>query len=311
MCILNEQIQRMAYIDYYKTLGIDKSATEEDIRKAYRKLARKYHPDLNPNDDSAKQKFQEINEANEVLKDPEKRKKYDKYGENWKHGDAYEQAQRQSSASGNPFGQGGRSYQYTGNFDESQFSDFFEEMFGSRFGGGRQTKFRGQDLQATLSLTLEEAAQTHQKTFTIHRKNIRITIPAGVRQGQKIKLSGHGAEGVNGGPKGDLYITFDIQNHPIFTRQGDDLSTEVSIDLFTALLGGDVLIQTLDGKIKAKIQAGTQPGSRIRIPNKGFPVYKKKDTFGDLYAQIKVDVPTQLSDKEKELVEEWAKIRGK
>jgi len=303
----------MAFVDYYKILGVNKSASAEEIRKAYRKLARKYHPDLNPNDEKAKQKFQEINEANEVLKDPEKREKYDKYGENWKQSEAYEQAQRRSSSRSNPFSQAdsGGSYEYTGSFDEGQFSDFFEEMFGSRFGGGRQTKFRGQDYHADLQLSLESASKTHQQTFTVNGKNIRITVPAGIAHGQKIKLSGHGGEGVNGGPKGDLFITFHIHPHSQFTRTGDDLTTKVNIDLYTAVLGGEIIVQTLDSKIKAKIKAGTQSESKIRIAGKGFPKYKKENKYGDLYVKINVELPTNLNEQEKKLFSELADIRKK
>jgi curved DNA-binding protein len=177
----------MAFIDYYKVLGIDKKATADEIKKAYRKLARKYHPDLNPDDNEAKLKFQQLNEAQEVLTDPEKRKQYDKYGENWKHGDQYE-AQRQQQQS---YGGDNAGWQdYSGNFDNGQFSDFFESLFGSRRGGGRQAMFRGQDYEAALQLSLREAYTTHPHTFMVNGKNVRITINAGVAHGQKIKLKG-------------------------------------------------------------------------------------------------------------------------
>ena len=303
----------MAFVDYYKILGLDKDATQDDIKKAYRKLARKYHPDLNPDDEEAKKKFQEINEANEVLTDPEKRQKYDQYGEHWKHGEAYEQAQQQQSrsasggASGNPFE--GFDFDYSGNYNTGEFSDFFEQMFGSRHGGGRQTKFRGNDYHATLELTLQQAYTTHQQTFTVNGKNIRITIPAGVENGQKIKLSGQGGEGINGGPNGDLYITFSIKPDAHFQRKGHDLYAVQDIDLYTALLGGETVIDTFAGKIKVKIKRETQNETKIRLKGKGFPIYKKEGQFGDLYVTLHVKLPTDLSDKEKELFQQLANLK--
>src|SRR4051812_19178474 len=194
----------MDYVDYYKILGLDKTASDEEIKKAYRKLARKYHPDLNPNNKDANKKFQEINEANEVLSDPEKRTKYDKYGRDWKHAEEFEKArqsggQRQYSSGGSAF---------SGNTEDDDFSDFFASMFGRSEGGrsGKQAKFRGQDYNAELHLGLRDASATHKQTITVNGKNIRITIPAGVEDGQVIKLKGHGGEGINGGPPGDLYI---------------------------------------------------------------------------------------------------------
>ncbi|QQT26956.1 DnaJ C-terminal domain-containing protein [Sphingobacterium spiritivorum] len=303
----------MAFVDYYNILGLDKSASQDDIKKAYRKLARKYHPDLNPNDETAKQKFQEINEANEVLTDPEKRKKYDQYGENWKHGEEYEKAQQQyrrSSGAGNPFAGGGSdSNAYSGNFDDSQFSDFFEQMFGSRRGGGRQSTFKGQDFNAELHLTLQQAYTTHQQTFTVNGQNIRITIHAGVEDGQKIKLKGHGSEGINGGPKGDLYITFTVDKDQRFRREGNDLYTNLDIDLYTAILGGEATLDTFGGKVKLKIKPETQNGAKMRLKGKGFPVYRKEDQFGDLYVTINVQIPTQLSEEEKALFKQLAELK--
>lgn len=294
----------MAFIDYYKVLGVDKKATNDEIKKAYRKLARKYHPDLNPDDNEAKMKFQQLNEAQEVLTDPEKRKQYDKYGENWKHGDQYEaqRRQQQSQDGGNAGWQ-----DYSGNFDNGQFSDFFESLFGSRRGGGRQAMFRGQDFEAALQLSLREAYTTHQHTFTVNGKSVRITIHAGVAHGQKIKLKGYGGPGTNGGPAGDLYITFSIADDPVFRREGDNLYTTYDLDLYTAVLGGAVDLPTMDGLVKLKVKPETQNGTKVRLKGKGFPVYKKEGHNGDLYVTFNIRIPTNLSDKEKELFRELAK----
>lgn len=304
------------FVDYYKILGVDKSATTKDIKNAFRKLARKYHPDLNPNDKDAKKNFQQINEANEVLSDPEKRKKYDQYGEEWKHADEYnkyEQAGKQySQAGGEQYRQYGRSApegsEYS--FKEGEFSDFFESLFGGFSGNSRkkQSRFRGEDYNAELKIDLLSAYETHQQTLTVNGKKIRITIPAGIENGQTIKIAGHGGAGVNGGPNGDLYITFSIENHPQFKRLGNDLYTSVDLDLYTAVLGGDLTIDTLDGKVKLIVKPGTQNGSRIKLKNKGFPVYKEKDRYGDLLVTYNVTIPVNLTQKEKDLFSELSKI---
>ena len=226
----------MAFIDYYKILGVDKKATPAQIKKAYRKLARKYHPDVNPNDEGAKKKFQQVNEANEVLSDVEKRKKYDEYGEHWQHADAYEEAKKQGAYqnAGKGFGGGGYQRYSSSEFDGEDFSDFFSSMFGGAGQQRQSAKFRGQDFNATLQLAEKDAYTTQKQVLTINGKKIRITIPAGVENGQTIKIKGHGGEGVNGGPKGDLYITFSITPDMRFKRVGSDLYTEQKIDLFTA-----------------------------------------------------------------------------
>lgn len=307
----------MAYIDYYKILGVDKTATQDDIKKAFRKLARQYHPDLNPNDANAKEKFQAINEANEVLSDPEKRKKYDEYGENWKHADEFE-AQRKAYQ--NQQGGGGGEYWYSTDGTHfsgfggegmhgfggngSGFSDFFEELFGHRGAGagrGAHGAFKGQDIQGELQLTLREAATTHKQTFSVNGENLRITVPAGIANGQIIKLKGHGGKGVNGGPDGDLYITFNIADDPVFRRKDNDLYTDVNIDLYTAVLGGEVTVNTLDGQVKLKVRPGTQNDAKVRLKGKGFPVYKQDGTFGDLIVTYHVTIPTTLTDKQKDL----------
>lgn len=305
----------MAFIDYYSILGVQKNASSDDIKKAYRKLARKYHPDINPNNDDAQKKFQQINEANEVLSDPEKRKKYDEYGENWKHAEEFEKARQQQSQNGGfadfgNFGGGfsGGTYSFGGD-DEGGFSDFFESLFGhGRASSGRRTAgFRGQDYTSELHLDLRDVYETHKRTITINGKNLRITIPAGVSDGQVIKLAGQGGAGANGGPNGDLYITFVIAEDPLFKRVGDDLYSTANLDLYTAVLGGEATVDTYTGKVKLKVAAGTQNGTKVRLKGKGFPVYKQEGKFGDLIITYSVEIPTNLSPEQKELFEKLAK----
>ncbi|GLU56103.1 DnaJ C-terminal domain-containing protein [Dyadobacter frigoris] len=296
----------MAFVDYYQILGIEKTASEKDIKAAYRKLARKYHPDVNPNDQEAQKKFQELNEANEVLSDPEKRKKYDQYGKDWEHGEEYEKARQSRASSAN----------YGGGFSSGggeNFSDFFESMFGGNSGfgggrsGGRQTKFRGQDYQAEVHLTLTEAYETHKQTLTVNGKNIRITVPAGIENGQNIKISGHGGPGSNGGPNGDLFITFSVANDEKFKRLKNDLYLTADLDLYSAVLGGELIIETLSGKVKLPVKAETQNGNIVRLKGKGFPVYKQDGQFGDLYVTFNIKIPTDLTEKQKELFTELSK----
>jgi curved DNA-binding protein len=289
----------MDFVDYYKLLGIDKTATPKEIKNAYRKLARKFHPDLNPNDKDAKRNFQQINEANEVLSDPEKRKKYDQYGKEWQHSEQFEkqkQYQRQSSDS--------RGSRYTsGSQSEGDFSDFFESMFGGAAGAGRgrQVKYRGEDYNAELHLELIDAYKTHKQTLTVNGKKIRITIPAGIENGQTIKIAGHGGQGVNGGPDGDLYIAFSIANHSRFKRLGNDLYTSIDLDLYSAVLGGEITIDTLDGKVKLKVKPETQNGTKVKLKDKGFPVYKNEGQFGDLLITYSVKIPTNLTERQRKL----------
>lgn len=306
----------MAFIDYYSILGLDKNASADDIKKAYRKLARKYHPDLNPNDTQAHQKFQQINEANEVLSDPENRKKYDEYGENWKHAEEYEKARQQQAQNGGfagfgGFGNGGGSYSFSG--DEGEFSDFFESIFGNRgqASGSRSRGFKGQDYTTELRLSLKEASETHKRTLNVNGKNIRITIPAGVADGQVIKLPKQGGKGANGGPDGDLYITFVIDEDPSLKRMGDDLYETVNLDLYTAVLGGEATVDTLSGKVKLKIKPETQNGTKVRLKGKGFPIYKKEGQFGDLYITYSIKIPTGLTDEQKEMFKKLAESQTK
>ena len=310
----------MDFIDYYKILGVGKDATEEEIKKAYRKLARKHHPDLNPNDKEANKKFQQLNEANEVLSDPEKRKKYDQYGKDWVHAEAFEKAQQSAGNSGRQggtrgfegFGEGFEGG-FGGDFNtgEGGFSDFFESLFGRRSGrdSGHRGGFRGQDYQAELEITLADAATTHQRVLTVNGKNIRITIPAGVENGQVIRLKGHGAPGANGGPDGDLYITFSITDDSRWTREGDDLHMKAPLDLYSAVLGGEITVDTLTGKVRLKIKPGTQNETQMRLKGKGFPIYKQEGQYGDLFVTLEIRLPTDLTEKEKELFRQLAVLK--
>lgn len=300
----------MAFIDYYKVLGVERNASQEEIKKAYRKLAKKYHPDINKDNPQAQERFQEINEANEVLSDSEKRKRYDEYGEHWKHSEEFE-AQRQGA-----HGYGGDAQDYDfggfggfGDFrrsagNRSGFSDFFEQIFGSgAFRAEREQRVN--DLQATLQLTLQEAATTHKRILEIEGEKIAITIPAGIVDGQKIRIKGHGGKSVDGTRRGDLYITFTVEPDSRFTRLGDDLQTTVTCDLYTLLLGGEAMVPTLDGSVRAKIKAGTQPDSKLRLRGKGMPHYRREGK-GDLIVEIKVKLP-ELNEKQMEMVR---KVKG-
>ncbi len=300
----------MEFIDYYKILELNKNAIDSDIKKAYRKMARKYHPDLNPNDTAAKIKFQQINEANEVLSDPEKRKKYDQYGKDWKNAEeANKYQQERTSQQSRQHARDSRQG-FSDNFSEHDFSDFFESMFGGQPGGrrGSQVKYRGQDSNAELHLDLKDVYTTHKQTLIVNNKNIRLTIPAGVEHGQTIRIPGHGGEGVNGGPNGDLYITFSISNSTRFKREGNTLYSDVELDLYTAVLGGEITIDTFDGKVKMVVKPETENGSRIKLKGKGFPVYKKEGEFGDLIITWRIKIPTHLNEKEKDLFKELSKV---
>lgn len=300
----------MDFIDYYQVLGVPKTASDDDIRKAYRKLARKMHPDLNPNDPEANKKFQQLNEANEVLSDPDKRKKYDQYGKDWQQAEQFEQyresarrQQGQRTQAGGFAGDGGP-YTFSGDFEGTDFSEFFASMFGTEpgagFGGGRrEARFRGADYEAELRLSLRDAYTTHKQQLSVNGQTIGITVYAGVENGQKIKLTGYGAPGVNGGPNGDLYLTFVVEDDPRYKRQGADLYVTEEIDLLTALLGGERIVETLSGAVKVPVKEGTQPGTKVRLRGKGFPVYRQDGQFGDLYVQWQVKLPTDLTDEQK------------
>ena len=298
----------MEYIDYYKILGLSKSATQDEIKKAYRKLARENHPDLHKDNPDANKKFQQINEANEVLSDAEKRKKYDKYGKDWKDGDAYEKA-RQQQYGGGPFG-GGQSYgggqSFGGDFGEGGFSDFFSSLFGGAAGPQSRSRprSRGRDVNATLNLNLTDVMNSDKQTLTIDGKKIRVTIPAGTQTGQVLKLKGQGQGG------GDLLITFQITNNTKYELKGNDFYEKVDIDLYTALLGGSHTIDTPHGKLKLTVAPETQNNTKIRLKGKGFAVFKSDNKFGDLYVTYQVILPKDLTAKEKKLFEELQKLRS-
>lgn len=275
-------------------------------------MARKHHPDLNPNNAEAEKLFKQVNEANEVLSDPEKRKKYDKYGENWQHGEAYEQQARQQQSQQRSNGGSGQGF---GGFDfgggsGGDFSDFFNSMFGggpAGSGGGRQQRYRGQDMNASLQLNLRDVLESKKQTITVNGKNIRLTIPAGIEDGQTIKIAGHGGAGSNGAPAGDLYLKFMIPDDAEFKRVGSDLYKNIVLNLYTAVLGGEITADTLTGKVKLKVAPGTQHGTKVKLKGKGLPVYKKEGQFGDLYLTYNVQLPTNLTDQQKALFEELAK----
>ncbi|TVT40422.1 J domain-containing protein [Hymenobacter setariae] len=313
----------MDYKDYYKILGVEKTATAEQIKKAYRKLARQHHPDVNPNDTTAEQKFKEVNEANEVLSDPEKRRKYDQFGADYQR---YEQAgaggtgrgpggfdwsqYAQGGQGGNPFGGfgGGASFE-----EGEDFSDFFSSLFGGMGGGagGRSTRpGAGQDYQAELELTLAEAYHGGPRTITVQGKNLRLTIHPGVADGQTIRLRDQGGPGRNGGPNGSLLITLRVLPDARYVRTGDDLTQDVPVSLYRALLGGSQTVETLSGTVKINIKPESANGTRLRLRGKGFPVYRQEGKFGDLYLRLNVQLPQNLTEQEKELIKQLAQLRG-
>ncbi len=297
----------MDYKDYYKILGIDKKASQDEIKKAYRALAVKHHPDKNPDNKVAEEQFKLANEANEVLGNPEKRKQYDELGENW------QQYQKQGNQQGgNPFS-GSQRGQYRDEFSgynsfdgASGFSDFFEQFFsgGANGGGGRTQNLKGGDYETEMEITLEEAYQGTSRTIQVENEKLRITTKPGSYHDQQLRIKNKGAKGSTEDNRGDLFIRIKVKNHPEFIRKGDDLFHTQKVDLYTAVLGGDVIVKTLSGQVKIKISAGTQNGKSIRLKGKGMPIYDKKDVFGDFYLEIYVQIPEQLTDKQRELFEQ-------
>ncbi len=316
----------MEYKDYYKILGVSKDADEKAIKKAYRDLARKYHPDVNKAPDAEK-RFKEINEANEVLSDPEKRRKYNQLGS------SYNQWQQTGGGQGGfdwsqwMSGQPGGGRPQGAPTGGGGFSDFFETIFGSMgfggpggsvrymdfdemMGGGGRRQIRGQDLEAEVAITLEEAYHGTTRMISKDGRRLQVKIPPGARTGTKVRLAGEGGGGVRGTQAGDLYLHVTVQDDPRFERRKDDLYQDVLVDLYTMLLGGEVQVQTMAGSVTLKINAGTQPGQLVRLKGRGMPILKKKDTQGDLYVRVNVELPVDLSAKERALFKELANIRG-
>lgn len=308
----------MEFKDYYKILGVDKSASQDEIKKAFRKLAMKYHPDKNKGDKASEEKFKDINEAYEVLSDPEKRKKYDQLGDNWKYYQQYG-----DPSQGFDWSQytspGGHTYSYSGNFEdvfgEGGFSDFFELLFGSGFKSGRgrrtgtRTAMKGQDMEATLEITLQEAYYGTTRIFKIGNESIKLNIKPGISDEQLLKIPGKGSAGAFGGQPGDLLIRIRVLPDPKFERKGDDLYSTLKIDLYTALLGGKVEFKTLSKTVKIDIPEGTQNGKVLKLAKMGMPRYNSPSQFGDLYLTIQVELPINLTAKEKALFKELRKIR--
>jgi curved DNA-binding protein len=309
----------MDFKDYYKILGVDKNASQDDIKKSYRKLAMKYHPDRNQGNKEAEEKFKEITEANEVLSDPEKRKKYDTLGSNWK--------QYQTGGQGfdnfySNFGgsRKGRQYNFNGDFGDlfgnvSGFSDFFESFFGGgRAHPGASNKARnrkGDNYEATLYIPLIEAYNGKTKEVSISGKKVRINIDAGSRDGKKMRLKGLGGEGLNGGERGDLYLTIKIEKDPYFELDGDNLYYDLYLDLYTAVLGGKKIVRTLNGKsVNVTIPEGTESGRILRLKGLGYPLSEKKNSYGDLLVRIKIELQTNLSSEEKQLFNKLASLRS-
>jgi curved DNA-binding protein len=320
----------MEYKDYYKILGVDRNATEKEIKRAYRKLARKFHPDVNPGDKNAEEKFKEINEAHEVLSDPDKRTKYDQLGANWQQwqrrgGDPNNFDWSQWFAGGAP---GGVRVEWSGDIGDlfgggaGGFSDFFRAVFGgmggagttgSPFGGATgQRAMRGQDLEAQMEITLEEALQG--TTRTLERddgRQVRVKIPPGARTGSKIRVAGKGGPGYGGSAAGDLYLAIRVKPHPVFKRNGNDLRCDVSVDLYAAVLGGKVQVPTLNGDVSLKVPPGTDSGKTFRLRGKGMPDPRKPERRGNLLVTVQVQVPQRLSARERELFEELAELHKK
>lgn len=287
----------VSYVDYYKTLGVPRTATEKEIKGAYRRLARKHHPDLNPGNKQAEARFKEINEAHEVLSDPEKRKRYDALGENW-----------QSFAQGGWPPPGGRVRVNVGNPEDlGGFSDFFKTIFGGGFGGfgdGVEIPPEAMDREADVSLSLEEVLKGTTRTLDLGKggRRVEVRIPAGVREGSRVRVAGEA--GGKGAPAGDLYLRVHLQPHPVFRRSGDDLETTVPVPLSTAVLGGEVDVPTLEAKLGIKVPAGTSPGQVFRLRGHGLPRLERGGGRGDILASLAVKIPSSLSKRERELFEE-------
>jgi curved DNA-binding protein len=307
----------MIYKDYYKDLGVEKTATPAEIKKAYRRLAVKYHPDKNNGDSSAEERFKVISEANEVLGDPAKRKKYDQFGADWKH---YEEAGAQPGGfdwSKYASNRGGQTHRTPGNefdtvFTDGGIDDLFELLFGQHSGqrrGRRSVVIKGEDLEAETSLSLEEAYHGTTRLIHLNGQTIKVTIKPGVADQQMLRIAGKGGRGSSGGPNGDLYLTVKIVPHAEFHRDGNDLQCDLSVDLYTAILGGKTQVKTLKGKVKVDIPKGTQNGKELRLRGLGMPVYTKKNEFGNLLVKVNIVLPEHLSEEETSLFGKLAVIQ--
>lgn len=307
----------MEYKDYYKILGVDKKASADEIKKAFRKLAVKYHPDKNPGNKEAEEQFKQANEAYEVLGDAEKRKKFDMLGENW---NKYQQADAGQNAYAGGGGFGNGSFYYEGDFRDifgsgagvhSDFSDFFEAFFGARnndagsagFASRKQRPVKGRDFETEMEITLEEAASGTSRLIQLENEKLRITTKPGAYDGQLLRIKGKGGKGSTDGSPGDLYVRVHVLPHKKWERRGDDLYLQQKTDVYTAVLGGDLVVDTLTGKIKIKIPPGTQNGKQVRIKGKGMPIYQT-DKHGDLFVILNVHLPESLTPKQKELFEQ-------
>ncbi len=310
----------MEYKDYYKILDVDRNASEKEVKRTYRRLARKLHPDVNPGDKGAEARFKEINEAYDVLGDPEKRAKYDRLGASWQQ---WQRAGRDPggfdwSQSASP-GAGATRVNFAdlnellGGAGGSGFSDFFSSLFGGMAGGARpQAQVRprkGQDLRQPIDITLEEAFRGTTRTLIRDGRRIQASIPAGAKTGTKVRLTGQGTPGSSGGPAGNLYLTITVLPHNRFERKGDRLHTQIPVDFYTAVLGGKTEVETLAGSVQLSIPAGTQGGQVFRLRGKGMPKLRHKDEFGDLYAKVTIQIPKCLSKQEKELFTQLAELR--
>ncbi|MBI3942374.1 MAG: DnaJ domain-containing protein [Chloroflexi bacterium] len=311
----------MEYKDYYKILGVKRDATEKEIKSAFRKLARKYHPDVNKGDKAMADKFKEINEANEVLGDPEKRKKYDQFGANW---EAFSRSgQRPEDFNWNAWGSpSGTTYTYTTTgdmgdaFGGGDFSDFFNILFGgmgqanprTRGFAGRQPRIQPQDVEAPVEITLEEAANGTKRLVDLGERRIEVSIPAGVRQGSRVRIGGEGQQGPDG-TRSDLFLVVQLRPHPNFRVEGSDLYTIQDVDLYTAVLGGEIRVPTLKGSVMLKIPAETQNGKSFRLRGLGLPALRSGENPGDLYVQVQIHLPENLTPEEKELFKKLADLR--
>lgn len=313
----------MNYKDYYKTIGVKKDATQKEIKKAFRKLASKYHPDKNQGDKAAEDKFKEINEANEVIGNPEKRNKYDALGANWEAyqqggGDWKQYAEQQRGGSQGSH-RGGQSFTFEGDpsdyFGKGGNSSFFDMFFGqgngasSAGGARRQRRGDGQSIEAEMPITLLEAYEGSKRTFELNGKKMRITIKPGSYDGQRVRIKGKGNPGANGGVHGDLFIIYKLTPDHRFQRKGDDLIYKAEVDLYTAILGGKVTIPTMTNSIKVSVPKGSKSGKSLRLKGKGMPVYGKTEQFGNLLVKLKIVLPKNLSDEEERLFKQLQRLR--